>query len=202
MNLCDIILEPIYDPFNRPRYLAQLNVYAEAGSPPTTRSSRGTARPVARRDQPADRGIDAAGERREVLRRPGRRGSGGQTITLQEDAASIIKFGEYWRQQFFPSQTVAAVVQALARAQVDLSAAGRVTVALSPAPERSPQPFLDYFLGDRVPVYASQRFRAPIPAADESSSDQQNYQRVYGIPLIIGDDSVERVTQLLTAIPA
>ncbi len=203
MNVCDIILEPIYDPINRPRYLAQFNIYAQAGQPRDnaifawdrpSRSLVGVSRLIEGGTQRANKVKYFAGQ--------GGSAPGGQTVAMQTDAASVIKFGEYWRQQFFPSQTVAAVVLALAQEQLQLSSAGRVTVAISPAPERSPDPFEDYFLGDRVPVYASERFRAPIPAPDVPSSDTQNYQRVYGIPVVIGDDSVERVQQLLTAIPA
>jgi hypothetical protein len=202
LDVCDIVLTPIYDPINRPRYLVEFNIYTQVGSPKDdaifawdrpSQSLVGITRLIEGGTQRANAVKYFAGQ--------GGSATGGQTIALKEDAASIIKFGEYWRQQFFPNQTVAAAVEALAEAQLALSEAGRVTVTISPAPERSPQPFLDYYLGDRVPVYASSRFRAPIPAADESASDEQNYQRIYGIPLEIGDDSIERVQQLLTAIP-
>lgn len=202
MNVCDIVLDPIYDPTNRPRYLVQFNIYAQAGSPQDSA--------IFAWDRPSrslvglSRLIEGGTQRANVVKffaGQGGSATGGQTIATQTDAASIAKFGEYWRQQFFPNQTVAAAVLALAQAQLELSQAGRVTVALTPAPERSPQPLLEYNLGDRVPVYASDRFRAPIPPADVSSSDTQNYQRIYGIPIEIGDDSIERVRQLLTAIP-
>jgi hypothetical protein len=203
LDVLDIILTPIYDPINRRGYLVEANVYTQAGSPKDdaifawdkpSRSLVGISRLI-------EGGVSRGNE---VKYFAGQGGSapGGQTIPVQEDAASVTKYREYWQQQFFPGQNVAAAVLQLAAAQLALAANGKITVAISPAPERSPSPFTDYFLGDRVPVYASNRFRAPIPALDESSSDTNNYQRVYGIPLQIADDATEEITQMLTAIPA
>ena len=200
-DYCDVVMEPIYDPNNRPGYLAQLNVYSEVGH------ERDDA--IFAWDAPSrslvglHRLIEGNQRANAVKFFAGQGGSapGGQTITLQEDAASIAKFGQYWRQTFFPNQVIAAVVQALAFAQLQLSKNGRTTVTFSPAPQRSPQPFTEYFLGDRVPVYASNRFRAPIPDTDVASSNLNNYQRIYGIPIVIADDATEQIQQMLTAIP-
>lgn len=200
--LCDIILEPIYDPINRPTYLVQFNIYAEAGA------ARDDA--IFAWDMPSRSlvGVDrtySGTERANVVKYfAGAGGSapGGQGIVEKRDTASVDKFGEYWRQQFFPTQIVAAAVEALAEAQLELSKNGRITVVFNPAPERSPLPFEDYYLGDRVPVYASSRFRAPLPDPNVPTSDQQNYQRVYGIPLTIADDATEQVQQMLTALPS
>lgn len=200
-DYCDIILEPIYDPNNRPGYLAQLNVYDETG---TARDDAIFAWDEPSRSLVGIHRLTEGNQRANAVKYfAGQGGSapGGQTITLQEDAASIAKFGEYWRQTFFPNQVIAAVVQALAFAQLQLSKNGRVTVTFSPAPQRSPSPFTEYFLGDRVPVYASSRFRAPIPNVDVASSNLNNYQRIYGIPIVIADDATEQIQSMLTAIP-
>jgi len=79
---------------------------------------------------------------------------------LQTDAASVTKYGEYWAQQFFPGATAPFQVTDLAEQQLALRAAGKTTVTFRPAPERSPRPWQDYYLGDRVPVWASkEKFR-------------------------------------------
>ncbi len=201
LDVCDIVLAPIYDPKNRPGYLCQFNIYTEVGSilddqifawDMPSRSLVGISRLVEGGTQRANKVKYFSGQ--------GGSATGGQTIPVQTDAGSVARFGEYWRQQFFPGQNVAAAVQQLAQAQLQLSAAGKVTVAISPAPQRSPIPFEDFFLGDRVPVYASDRFRAPIPDPATSGSMVQ-YQRIYGIPLLIADDASEQINQMLTAIP-
>ena len=66
-------------------------------------------------------------------------------------------------------------------------------MTVSPNPLLSPKPFLDYGLGDRVPISATPRLRQAIPWA----SDATIYQRVYGIPIVLGDDGVETVRQLI-----
>jgi hypothetical protein len=203
MDVCDIILEPIYDPADRPGYLVQFNIYTQAGVPRDdaifawdmpSRSLVGIRRLI-------EGGLQRANEVK-YFAGPGGSATGGEIIPVQADAVSVAKYREYWRQTFFPGQNVAGAVEALAQAQLALSKDGRVTVAISPAPERSPIPWEEYWLGDRVPVYASQRFRAPIPSAATSGSDVvTNYQRVYGVPLIIADDATEQIDQLLTALP-
>lgn len=192
---CDIILEPIYDPINRSGYLVQFNIYNEAGS------ERDDA--IFAWDMPSrslvgvHRLIEGSKRANEVKFFAGQGGSaaGGQTVPVQTDAASVTKYGEYWMQVFLPGQAVAAAVEALAAAQLALAKNGRTTVTFSPAPQRSPIPFLDYTLGDSVPVYASNRFRAPLANSDTV------YQRIYGIPLQIGDDATEQVQQMLTSPP-
>lgn len=201
LNICDIVLLPIYDPKNRAGYLCQFNIASQWGS------DRDDA--IFAWDRPSrslvglQRTISGT-ERANVVKffaGPGGSATGGQTIGPSQDTASIAKYGQYWRQQFFPSQNIVDVVSALADTQLAYSRNGRTTVVFSPAPERSPIPFTDYYLGDRVPVYASNRFRAPIPQPDVPSSDQQHYERVYGIPVQIGDDSTEQIQQLLTTLP-
>ena len=161
-SYCDIWIEPIYDPNNRPGYLGQLNVYNQQGH---ERDNAIFAWDDPSRSLVAIHRLIEGNQRANAVKFfAGQGGSapGGQTITLQEDAASIAKFGQYWRQTFFPNQVVAAVVQALAFAQLQLSKNGRITVTFSPAPQRSPLPFTEYFLGDRVPVYASSQ----VPGTD------------------------------------
>lgn len=190
LDVCDIVLTPIYDPINRPGYIAELNVYTQAG---TERDDA-----IFAWDKPSrslvgiSRLIDGTQRANAVKFFAGLGGmaAGGQSIPVQSDATSIAKFREYWRQQFWPGQNVADAVESLAAAQLALSKDGRTTVAISPAPERSPIPFEDYFLGDRVPVYASDRLRAPV----------SGYQRIYGIPIQIADDETETITQMLTAV--
>ena len=188
---CDIIITPIYDPINRPGYLGEVSVVPQAGI------ERDNA--IFAWDLPSQslvqisRLYDGTLRANKVKFFAGQGGTalGGQSVPVQTDAASVAKFGEYWRQQFFPGQNVAGVVQLLAQAELAFSANGRQTVTISPAPERSPHPFDEYYLGDRVPVYASNRLRAVL----------SGYQRVYGIPVTIGDDGTETVQQLLTTEP-
>lgn len=201
LDVCDIVLQPIYDPINRPGYLVEFNIKTQWGE---DRDDQIFAWDMPSKSLVAiNRLLDGTQRGNEIKFFAGQGGSapGGQTIPVQEDADSVTKFGEYWLQRFFPGQNVPAAVESLAAAQLELVKDGQITVTFSPAPERSPHPLTDYFLGDRVPVYASNRFRAPIPATGVPSSSQVHYQRIYGIPLTIADDATEEVQEMLTAIP-
>jgi hypothetical protein len=82
--------------------------------------------------------------------------------TTQTDATSIATYGEYWAQQFFPAQTEPAAVEAIAAQQLALRKDYKQTLTINPVPERAPEPFIDYGLGDRVPVWASNRLRQAV----------------------------------------
>lgn len=180
----DIVLDPIYDPLNRPGIIAELNVYATAG---TTRydSSFGWdkfPRSVVRLDRETD-------GRERANRIQFYAGQGGPAVPLQSNLASSAIFGEYWMQQFFPGIDEAGPVEAMAALQLRLRKLGLVTYALSPAPERAPVPFSGYDIGDYVPVYNSDRLR-------EAS---YTLKRVYSIPLVIGNDQMEAPSNVVVA---
>jgi hypothetical protein len=81
----------------------------------------------------------------------------------------------------------------LAAEQLRLRKSFKETLTVNPAPERSPEPFVDYYLGDRVPVYVSNRMRQALPAGVLPFA----WQRIYGIPVEIDDNGVETVRELL-----
>lgn len=151
---CDILLRPIYDPMLRPNYLVEISVLAQAGVTNDTaifawnlpgRSLVGLSR---QQDgsQRANRIYDEAGQ-----------GGTAAVAPVQEDAASIAKYGPYEARQFYPGLTgggALAAATSLAQQQLALRATGKQTVTFRPAPERSPRPWQDYDLGDRVPVWA------------------------------------------------
>lgn len=154
MGYCDIVLDPIYDPMNRPNYLAQLNVYAQAG---VTRDEAIFAWNLPGRSLVGLSRIEDGSSRANKIKFYAGQGGSSGAGTLQTDAASVAKFGEYWAQQFFPGETGSGgpvAVTSLAEQQLALRANGRETVTFRPAPERSPRPWQDYGLGDRVPVWA------------------------------------------------
>jgi hypothetical protein len=120
-------------------------------------------------------------------------GQGGDPVTPSEDTTSQARYGVYSAQQFFPAQTAPVAVEAYSDRYLAFTYQGRRTVTISPNPLLSPKPFLDYGLGDRVPVYATRRLRQAIPWDNAATV----YQRVYGIPIVLGDDGVETVRQLV-----
>lgn len=119
-------------------------------------------------------------------------GQGGPPVAAQVSAPSVARYGEYWSQQFFPAQPEVAPVITLATQQLGLRQNGKQTLTVNPAPGRAPEPFVDYYLGDRVPVYASDRLRQPLPLGTDPV-----WQRVYGIPVEIDDNGVETVRELI-----
>jgi len=154
---CDIVLDPIYDPFNRPNYLVQLNVYEQAGA--INDSAIFAWNLPGRSLVGINRQQEGSVRANVVAFQAGQGGSGG-AATVQTATDSVTKFGEYWAQQFFPGVTDVNGVLDLATQQLSLRKNGRQTVTFRPAPERSPRPWVDYGLGDRVPVWASaQGFR-------------------------------------------
>ena len=195
LGVCDIVLNPIYDPFNRPDYLVELNVYNQAG---TTRDEQRFAW-----NQPGrslvglNRQIDGTVRANEVTFGAGYAGTNTPTITPTTDVDSIAKFGVYYANQMFPAALSAAAVSPLQDQQLALRKGGRTTVSFRPAPERSPEPWVDYQLGDRVPVFASrEKFRYPLTSDPLGAST--GYQRIYGWRADIADDALETVTVLVS----
>lgn len=186
----DIWFSPVYDPVSLPGIIANLNTYVQQGS-----EKDGA---IMSWDSPSkslvaiSRLLDGSQLANNVQFY---NGQGGPPVALQTDAASVAKYGSYWGQQFQPVEITSQAVIALAQMQLLLRQIGRRTLTVNPAPERSPEPFTEYFLGDLVPVYATNRLRQPIPTPSETT----NYQRVYAIPIDISDNALETVTQLLTS---
>lgn len=182
----DIILTALYDPVGSPSKLATFNCYSLAG---TTRHKA-----VMAWDKPSRSlvGINrlADGDQR-ANRVQYYYGQGGPKAgVVVSDFASVALFGDYWAQQFFPGKSGAAV-ELLAAEQLLLRARGMKTYKLNPVPGSlgqidSPLVFLDYFLGDTVPIFASSRFRHSVAVG----------KRVIGIPIDIADDGQERIQEL------
>jgi hypothetical protein len=164
---CDIILDPIYEPLGRTvgtnlvtNFLVEISVYAQAG---VTRDNQKFSWNMPGRNLVGiDRQQDGSSRVNDFMAFAGQGGTaGGQATSIDND--SITKYGAYVAQQFFPGlngpDTVANVLAAGAYAQdqVSLRATGKQTVTFTPAPERGPRPWIDFQLGDRLPVWASAR---------------------------------------------
>ncbi len=195
---CDIVLTPIYDTA-RPNMLVEMNVVVQAGVTNDTA--------IFSWDLPGrslvglDRQQDGSVRANKFAGFAGQGGSVG-AAPVQEDLASVAVYGEYWGQQFWPAANDPggiAAVTSLAAQQVALRANGRQTVTFRPAPERSPRPWVDYGLGDRVPVWASSsKFRQLLDGSPELGSflTQTEYQRIYGWRASIDDNALETVEVL------
>lgn len=190
---CDIVLTPIYD-VNRPGYTHELNVYNLAGEDrPSAMFAYDT----------LNRSLSGISRLHDAT--PGNFsnvvqyfvGQGGPPAPLQINGSAVDDFGYYWATQFFPDQTIpsAAAVTALAQQALYLARQGKRTLTVSPTPERAPIPLNEYGLGDRVPVYATDRLRAPITSS--FSVYPPAAFRVQAIPITIDDDGIEHVSGLL-----
>jgi hypothetical protein len=188
MGNCDIVLTPIYDPANRPGYTHELNVYNLAGEEKSAvvfawdRFMRQVSKIQRQHDGTPGNFINVV----QYFAGSG----GGFPVPLQTNDPSIAVFLEYWSQQFFPAQPIGdgSAVIALASQALSMAKQGKRTMVLSPSPIRSPIPFLEYGLGDRVAVYTTDRLRV------ESTGYTQ---RVQAIPIEIDDDGVSHVNGLL-----
>jgi hypothetical protein len=193
-DLLDLELVPIYDPVNRPGYTHELNTYRQPG---LITQPRGEEQPQAifSWDKPPrtlssiTRGLDGK-QRANMIAFYNREGV---PAGLKPDTPSVAKYGEYWLEQFFPDQTDEDRVGDWAEAQLALRSRGRRDVTPLPSPQQPPLLWEEFFIGDRVPVYASSRLRQPIPTADPSDGDGP-YHRVLGLTLSL--DPQERLTEL------
>lgn len=155
----DIIMEPVYDPTGSPGICVVMNVYVQAGGArPEAVFSWDRGRQVAEISALYDG--DKMANTVQFFN-----GQGGTPVAPAFDAESEARYGWWESQQFFPAQTEAVAVEAMAEFQLSLRKDGKRTVNLTPASLLAPVPLLDYGLGDRVPVWATSRLRQPVPVA-------------------------------------
>ncbi len=181
---CDVVFDPIYDPVNRPGILCEMSIYQRAGTfrPNAVMGWDRWPRSVVQLSRQID-GTQRANRMRFFT-------SQGLPVPEQDDAASIAKFGDYWASQNLSGALSLAAVRTIAERQLALLKAGQITYSLTPAAERAPLLFEEYREADTVPIYASERFRAPV--------DEQ-VLRIESIPIVIGDDELERVNAMLVS---
>jgi hypothetical protein len=199
----DIVLKPIYDPSAFPGFLCDLHMYSQSNGGQGAGSVNYNA--IFAWDRPGrsavgmDNLYDGTGRANHIQFYWGQ---GGPPVAPQIDVKSNAAYGEYWAQQFFPSEKLAAPVRALASQQLGLRANFKQTLTVNPATGRAPDPLTDYELGDFVPVYASDRLRQPLPPDPLGPSPDFTdpilaWQRIYGIPIEIDDNGAELVRQLI-----
>lgn len=191
---CDITLTPIYDPVGRSGILSELNIWD--ARVPDNGAGYYNYGAVFAWDRPGrslvgvDNLFDGTGRANHIQYF---NGQGGPPVPALYDNDSIELYGEYWSQDFYPATTQKQGVIATAALSLSLRKNFKETLTVNPAPERSPEPFVDYNLGDRVPIYASNKMRQEIPPSPLPYA----WQRIYGIPISIDDNGTETVSQLL-----
>ncbi len=186
----DIVFTPVYDPATKPGICCAVHVYNQAG---TVRDDAVMSWGVGRQAAGISDLLDGSQMANHIQFY---NGQGGPPVTpSSNNTSSQTRYGVWAASQFFPAQTDPEAVKAIAALQLDLRKQGRRSVTITPASLISPIPLLDYTLGDKVPVYATDRLRQPIPWA----SDATIYQRVYGIPIVLSDDGVETVRGLVSS---
>lgn len=211
----DIVFLPIYDPVNRPGILCELSIYAQSSDPDSGAGTRNYAAQFAW-DAPGRSTVgftDLFDGTQRANKVQYRNGQAGPLVPVQRDATSIARYGEYWAEQTFPAQTQAIAVEAIAEEQLVLRKTYKQTLTINPAPEFSPEPFVDYYIGDRVPIFIGKAQRGtyqlgdnsprqPLPPGYQGSVPVPDpatlvWQRIYGIPVDIDDNGVETVRELL-----
>jgi hypothetical protein len=215
----DIVFEPIYDPSNRPGILSQVSIYQQTVDSVGNITKMGAGsfqyNAVFAWDRPGrnmvtvDNLYDGTGRANHIQYY---NGQGGPPVTPLTDPDSIALYGEYWAQQFFPANTEAVAVNAVAAMQLALRKTFKETLTVSPSAERAPEPFVDYYIGDAVPVYVGlgqrgttpgdSRMRQSLPPGYTGAAPSPDpftivWQRIYGIPVNIDDNSTELVQELI-----
>ncbi len=188
----DIHLDPIYDPHGRPTKCVELRIVAQ---------TEGTAAGPVLYDLVMS--WDGPGHSLMGIKVLYFAGQGGVPAPLQQDAASIAAYGQYWSQQSFPGSHDRTTIALLALTELLIRRDGARSIQFDPAPERVEQPFKDYNLGDYLPVWASRNLREPLgvdyDAFDPDNPGASGYQRIYAIPMDVDDNGVTRVTGLITS---
>lgn len=186
---CDIVLTPIYDPVGAPGILCALNIYAQAGSERNIVFGWDKGPRSVRND---NRDIDGTQRQNNIRFHLQAQADNTEVTVTVTSPASIARFGDYYGTQYFPAAEQEDTIQGYADSVfAELSEEKRV-VTLGPMPERSPEPFVDYYLGDSVKVEASRNFRA----------SQSGFQRISGFTVDISDNALESVSDMRVYVPA
>lgn len=104
------------------------------------------------------------------------------------DATSITAFGRWEDTRVFEGAKLGQA-QSIGTLELALRRNPRETLSITPLPERAPLPFLEWFLGDEIPVSTD----------DSTGQALSGVQRVYGFTLEIDDDGFERITDISTS---
>jgi hypothetical protein len=184
---CDIVIDPLYDPVNFPGFLGRLNVYSIVGDE-KPEAIFAWDKPSHSTNQ-VSRLVDGT-RRKNKLRLHGTQG-GPSAGTLTENA-SVNRFGQYWSEEFLVQEEHTVGVAQIAQELIDTYSEHARTVTIGAIPERSPEPFLEWFVGDEVRVFASNNLRATM----------SGFQRVSGFTLTLSDDQLETATDIRIYIPS
>lgn len=186
---CDIVLLPVYDPVGSPGILSTLNIYAQAG---TERNIVFGWDKGPRSLVNDNRDIDGTVRQNNIRFHLRAETDNSEVTVTVTNAASIARFGDYWGTQYFPAADQEDTILGYANETFAEVSEDKRVVSLGPMPERSPEPFVDYYLGDTVKVEASKRLRAT----------QSGFQRVAGFTVEVSDDALETVRDLRVYVPA
>lgn len=187
-GVCDIIIDPIYDPVSKPGVVGTINVYAKAGSYKPTA--------VFSWDKPG-RSLTGVSKLKDGTKRANKiryyGAQGGSPTPPATNTTSQATYGLYEDQQFFPQVIqpyMYPLIQAVAADEIALRKDGAISVTVDPASGRAPRPFQDYSLGDWTPMLWSDNLR------EESIL----VQRIVGIPITLTDDGVETIENLIVIV--
>jgi hypothetical protein len=211
----DIVLTPYYHPRDSPGVVSQLNVYNQAGDnqPGVVFGWDMFPRNVAALDDLLDgtqvvnwAQFFAGGG---VATNPS---GSGDPYHAQSDA-SIDDYGPYWALNNLAGPSEGAAVGLLSLAEVKLRNRGKQTLTIDATPERAPDPFTRYYLGDTVavwggrdlapqsgPLSANNGYGSALRHAVRSLTEPTNH-RVYGFQVDLADDLTETITNILLTDP-
>lgn len=200
----DLFLYPLYDPVNRPSFTHELNVCAE---PRVVGQALMVERPNAifAYDKPPrtlsriEREVDGLQRANSIVFY----NRFGIADSLKQDAVSIARYGEYWYEQNFPDVKLDTdQIARWAEGQLNIRKHGWRTVVPTPHPQQPPEPFLEFNVGDFVPVYSSNRLREILPSEDMTNE----FQRMFGMTLSLmrpeWNEKLEAIRVSAEGIPA
>jgi hypothetical protein len=190
----DLRLDPLYDP-TQPGICAVFNALAKAGEDRTAQAvfGWGAVPGTMVRIQRTKDGTERANKLIYYY------GQGGPPVGVVKDDDSVAKYGEYWRQQFWPGQKEGGPLQEQAAKDLSLYKDGKTLYSFAPFGNIA-RPFAGWTIGDTVPIYAkSKTFRDRIGPLEGTTGDLlEKLQRILSFTVSMSDDGVETVSELVS----
>jgi hypothetical protein len=190
---CEIVLRPIYDPANRPGYVAELDIFAAGDAGDLNCCPGGIGEPMFSWDRNGHdltrlvRTIDGRERANKVKFYIGGPSAGKVPTATQTSAPSVTRFGQTWNLETRERTINGDSVVNQADRDLEEREVGLQTWELSPTPEFTWRPFQDYDLGTYIGLFNSNRLREEMRPID---------LRVRGFTVNMSNEGVETVSRL------
>lgn len=188
----EIVVRPIYDPENRPGYVAELDIFDSGSAGTYPGGDYPLNQPAWSWDRSghdlmyAERVVDGNERANHIQFYIGGPAGGKVGVQLVEDLESVSRYGNEWLIETRLRTLTGESVLLQAEFERERRKAGEIVWSLTPTPEWTFRPFQDYDLGTYISVYHSRRLREEV----------WDFPRIRSFGVELSDNGVETVTGL------